>query len=609
MTLQEKADSLSVSPHTLRNWKRRQESVSSGSGDLTSRANKLNSHRLILPVELLSHPENAVRLTALSRRLKETGLSLSGALLYFALDYLRIKGIAPASFEGETGSLEKKVLESAAPDELKGMLRDFLETLPPSERIRPLGVRLFREEERCLQQEYDLPGLIYQSLRQEGKRSRHGSWFTPRPVVDALLRPRLKQHSRLFDPCCGSGLFLCRFAELKGSVATVRGVDRDPLAVFLARLNLYLRFPVPASLEAVSLGDSLSPGSWHLSSGTLTATNPPWGAHFSQTEKKALRSRYPRICSGESASYFLARTVEEMPPGAAAAFLLPEALFYVKAHRDIRKLLLSEAPPEEIREWGRLFKGVYSEVLSCRFIRKGKQRTVKVLPRGETLPLKRFRQENDKIINSHCSAVDQSIIDKIEKGTVRPLPGDCRWLLGVVTGDNGRFVQDSPSPGSLPLLTGKELKAFASDPVRRYLSGEISALQQSRKPEEYGEAKLVYRFIGHRPVFSLDREGLMTLNSANSLIPPEPGELKEMVFWYNSALFRFLWNKKYRSVKMLRHQLVSLPLPLWNKDEKRELTALVKEGEKRQDMPPEGDRLIFRHFDLTEREIRLVLEN
>jgi hypothetical protein len=179
----------------------------------------------------------------------------------------------------------------------------------------------------------------------------------------------------------------------------------------------------------------------------------------------------------------------------------------------------------------------------------------------------------------------------------------------VVTGDNDRFVYPTEREGSLPLLTGKELRPFAADPVRRYLTGDIPALQQSRKPEEYGEPKLVYRFIGHRPVFSLDREGLVTLNSANSLIPPGKEDLGEMVLWYNSALFRFLWFKRYRSVKMLRHQLESLPLPHWNEREKQEISALVKEGEKRQDMPPEGDRLIFRHFNLSEKEICLVLKS
>ena len=181
-----------------------------------------------------------------------------------------------------------------------------------------------------------------------------------------------------------------------------------------------------------------------------------------------------------------------------------------------------------------------------------------------------------------------------------------------MTGDNSRLIRQTAPPAETaghPLLTGKELRPFKADPVRCTLTGDLSALQQSRKPEEYDQAKLIYRFIGNRPVFSLDRQGLITLNSANSLIPPRPEDLEEMVFWYNSALFRFLWYKQYRSVKMLRHQLEALPLPRWSDDEKALVSTLVKEGEKRQDMPPEGDALLFRHFKLTDKEIRRVLEN
>ena len=609
MTLQEKADHLNVSPHTLRNWKRRDESVRSGSGDLTSRANKLNSRRRILPKELLKDQNNIPLLTSLTERLKESGLSIPGALLFFVLEYLKVKGLAGENPEKGGPSLEDRVQNITADPALKSVLSDFLATLDQNDKTLLLPDKLFEKPELPLTGEYDLPGLVYQSLRQEGSRSRTGSWFTPLPVVDALLDQHQKKHQQLFDPCCGSGLFLCRFAELKGSTECVRGRDTDPLAVFLARINLYVLFPVEASLRAVRQGDSLNNKSWDLTPRTLIATNPPWGAHLKSIEKKSLAEAFPGINSGESASYFMAKAVREMPEGGMAAFLIPQALFYVKAHRDIRDILLRDAPPVEIREWGRLFKGVYSEVLSCHFIKEGKHRRVKVLPRKESLPLKRFCREEDRIINIHCSNEDQALIDRVEKGRTRSFPENCLWLLGVVTGDNNRFIQKSKEADNLPLLTGKELKPFAADPVNCYLRNDFSALQQSRKPDEYGLPKIIYRFIGHRPVFSLDLAGMITLNSANCIVAPEKRDLEEMVFWYNSALFRFLWYKKYRSVKMLRHQLFSLPLPLWSEQERKELPALVKEGEKRQDMPPEGDRLIFRHFNLGEKEIRRVLEN
>jgi N-6 DNA Methylase/TaqI-like C-terminal specificity domain len=613
MTLREQAEKLNISMHTLKNWQNRRESEEQGSENLVSRANKLNSPRQILPKELLQKSSNATHLKSMADLLDSLDLSLEGRLLYFIIHFLSFKGILNHSEPSSSNSIETILKNSDTAELIAQELKLRMNKLNKNESTTDLPpfsdlAKLFK---KSLNKEYDLPGLIYQSLREEGGRSRQGAWFTPRPVIDSMLRPYIRSKKSIFDPCCGSGLFLCRFAELKGGIQGISGMDLDPMAVFITRINLFLRFPAMKDLNVISQSNSLKAPSWNLSPHCLVATNPPWGAHLQQSEKEEMKKRYPEIHSGETASLFLRRCVEELPDGGAASFLLPDSLCYVQAHKDIRRYLLKNAPPVRINQRGRLFHSVYSEVFSCDILKGGKQRKVRI-SHYESHKLKRYKNNPDQIFNIHCSNQEDSLISKIKHSSIRSLPEGCSWLLGVVTGDNERFVTETPVKGCPPLLTGKEMKPFKADPPRCWLRVDKGPLQQSRKLEEYSQAKLIYRFIGYRVLFSIDREGLITLNSANSLVLPHSDSatstgLEELAFWYNSSLFKFLWLKQYRSVKMLRRHLEELPIPLWNFDEKSQIKTLVQNAEKGQDISSFMDEMIFKYFKLTEEERNIVL--
>ncbi|WP_168203423.1 N-6 DNA methylase [Oceanispirochaeta crateris] len=622
MNLQEKAETLNISTHTLRNWNKRRESAEKASTTLVSRANKLNSSRHILPVELLQFKENKESLQNILDVLLLQPLNLEGKILLFSLHFLVLKGLLQLRSNSTTQwNLLGLIRESSCAPVMQRELKMRLSRLPQDEKHRSLNMPrdFFSYQNQNLQRETDLPGLIYQTLRNEGTKSRKGAWFTPASIIDSMIAPYVKQTNGLYDPCCGSGLFLCRFAEKKGNPDCVRGMDSDPTSVFLSRINLFSRFPQWENFNNIREGNSLKVSTWQLNSDDLVATNPPWGAHLSAEEKKEMLQTYPEISSSESASLFLLRSTHEMHPGGVATFLLPESLFYVKTHKDIRTWILHKAPPLKIMARGALFKGVLTAVVSCDFRKEGKQRKATVfttrkekikgsetLYKKETQPLNRFVQNPDKIINFHCSLEAQELIKKIRNSEVKQLPKGCLWLLGVVTGDNKRFICESREEGTRPLLTGKDLYPFGHHPVCHYLKIDDGPLQQNRPLEEYARPKLAYRFIGYKPVFSIDRKGFITLNSANGFVPPRVEDLEEFAFWYNSSLFRFLWFNQYRSVKMLRRHLEELPLPLWDKHELKEVSNLAKRAEKRQDVQSLMDEMIFRHFKLTKEEISIV---
>lgn len=623
MSISETAEELNISTHTLKNWlKRENRKLNEFSFDqenhrLAKMANKKNSTEQILPKEMLAYKSNTKALTLLIQELHHLRLDIPRTLFIFSLLFLRKKGylrdrveITDRSdypdFFGSSFPLEHVVLEQAV-DEYYRILSPL-----PGKRERPAILNNPSLLTRGLLKEPDLPGLVYQALRLEGNKIRQGAYYTPAKIIRQMLRcyKNLPEGEIFLDPCCGSGMFLCTFAELSGHPEDAYGMDSDPLAVYLSRINLYIRFPHISGLYHIKTSNTLSSGTWCLIAPSVIATNPPWGAHYSLKEKKDLRKLYKPIRSGESFSLFISKSIDEMPRGGKASFLLPESILYVKAHEDIRRKILKDAPPLRIIFHGPLFQGVYTSVIQMEIEKGGGQHKTEIRLNNskgiallkEKQSLKRYRNNKFCSFNIHCSNRDREIIDKIYKGHAAFPDKNCQWILGIVTGNNKHFLRDSPENGACPVLSGKEIHPFYADAPRLFIRTDAGTWQQTRNREDYNPDKIIYTFIGCSPSFMIDRKGLMTLNSANCLIPPGDVNLEALTAWYNSDLFRFLWQKQFHSLKLLRNHLESLPVPQWNDLQKLTLLSLVKNGEKRQDIKPEIDRMVYDFFGISSKD-------
>ena len=582
-------------------------------GKLDKRANKKYSTRKVIPREMLQDKENLPALGRLTEKIGQLSSRIPLNLLLFSLAYLYRKDFIRLAAESGI-TIEDYLTGAAHYPILQGELKSYCtenkiplhkaipEDLPSPDLLTP---ELLKEP--------DLPGLVYQALRQEGGKIREGAYFTPISIIREILRScRIGEKTVFLDPCCGSGMFLCSFADITGRPEEARGMDRDRTAVFLARINLFIRFPSLKTLQHIRRTDALLTESWNLPPGTLVATNPPWGAHLTASEKKIMKERTRGVRTGETFSFFISRAIEELPEQGTCAFLLPESVLYVKTHQDIRKRILELAPPLGVTHYGPLFHGVYTPVISMILSKGASIRKTDVNLKGikeggisEKQPVKGFQEAPFSMINIHCTNRDSDIIRKVETGRSLRL-GSCRWLLGIVTGDNSRFLTGTPDTKALPVLSGKEIRPFMAGPPCRYLRTDRGTWQQSRKPKEYLPDKIVYTFIGTTPSFALDKSGIMTLNSANCLIPEDPELLAPLTGWYNSTLFRFCWRKQFHSVKLLRSHLEILPVPDWGELEKQELTDLVKMGEKGEDVKPKVDQILFDFYDFSRKEREYV---
>jgi SAM-dependent methyltransferase len=590
LTLSRAASLLGVSPATVRNWRKAgllssltRESVTEfltkrkGENRLKSRANKSGSDRVFTPAEYGSVPMGPILAFV-----GEQGWNREQALYYAMEDLTSLYGEKPENpfFDREMGNWKREL-------NIRNRKRP---SYPPGIGGAP-----------------DFPGRLYQSLIREGEKSVKGSYYTPEQLAGDILSSLLPEGSRssFYDPCCGAGMFLCLAALRMDDPELVSGQDIDPLAVRLSRLNLMRLFPHRHFEPAVHVQDSLDGLCPRLRERKfdVIATNPPWGFRFCAGRKEELEERFS-LRSGESASAVILAVLPFLMPEGRAGFLLPESLLHRDRHRDIREILLERT--EIVRWYGNRFTRVQSE---CCALFLGPRRDDDILIEGTGPSRRRSRESLRKsplgVWNIFTGPEEERLFQKLYAGEHRLLGDGSRWGLGIVTGNNREQLfeaADAPE-GSEAIRSGSELAPFSAAPPRYALRYDDGRIQQKAPRELYGEEKILYRFIARHPIAALDREGLLTLNSVNFLIPPPGYSPEVVVMLLNSRLYRIYFEKSFHTIKILRRQLETLPLPLLTGEESSRFQKLFKKLQ--DDYKSNGkalDDLVYGLFRITHKE-------
>jgi type I restriction-modification system DNA methylase subunit len=184
---------------------------------------------------------------------------------------------------------------------------------------------------RSLAAQVPLPGMPAQEITLEAKRQRrkeHGIYYTPRWVVQYIVqqtlgrfldehrdRPDDIDNLTILDPACGSGSFLIRAYEtllehhaagMGGDIGhmdkrtrerilrrNIYGVDLDPQAIEIARLNLLIRMVrhqerLPELKENIQLGNSLVEGD-------EAALRPFFGDGWEEKHPFNWAQRFPKV--------------------------------------------------------------------------------------------------------------------------------------------------------------------------------------------------------------------------------------------------------------------------------------------------------------------------
>lgn len=588
----EAARRLEVSAGTIRNWLRtglltplagkpvsiaadaverlRRELGRGDSTRLRSRANKRRVSAVFAPSEYSRDRSVSRRVAAVAAFARSRRLNVEKVLCFAALRLL---------------SLRKEVELSPELLPLSWRRRNMARIMEPwLRRCGPPGTahrRVFDLAEPG--EEGDFLGFLYQALSRTGLKSARGSYYTPDHLVAESLLPAAGKVSSFLDPCCGTGNYLVHAARLlRLPPEAIRGIDLDPVAARIARINLLLEFPEADFSPDIRSGNAL--GRIRLPEVDFIATNPPWGAFRGAPPRG---KEFAGLAGRERFSFFIARALSLLRAGGRLSVILPESILNIRAHADIRTLIAARSRIERIEPLGRPFSGVFTASIRLDLIRRGAE------------------EANGPAVWHPVAEKERALLEKISAVPHRTLKGNALWALGIVTGDNRRFLADAPEPGAEPILCGSDIHPFAIGRPRRFLRLGIGKFQQAAPLSFYRTpGKLVYRFISDRPVFALDREGILTLNSANLLLPRLPGVTAEaIVALFNSTLFGYMFRRRFATHKVLRGDLEELPIP------QAEPAVFARLGELAVSAGnlPEIDRIVFELFHLTEEERALVL--
>ena len=488
--------------------------------------------------------------------------------------------------------------------------------------------------------EEDTLGFLYQSLCHIGDRKSSGSYYTPAWLAKRLVQehlPMLTASHTVCDPSCGTGIFLLQLPK-ELPLQNIYGNDINPLSVTLTRINLALKYHVTTLDEIETLKQNLSVSDFlafernkqneTVEVSALTKTydiilgNPPWGAKLTSEEKKKYREHFS-CATGSSVEIFdlfMEQSLRYLSPKGVLSFVLPEAILTVKAHTTLRKLLLQNTSVRSVEYLGEVFEQVHCPSIiftvcndnSQPFFKnviikhpwKGKFSTgVERTVYADSFPFSLDDEEYlllQKIVNcpNYSTLVDKSL-----------------FALGIVTGNNQTLLHDAPAPGLEPIIKGSDISKYHINSHSGYIAFQPDKLQQTA-PEEFYRApeKLFYRFINKKLIFAYDNTGLLSLNSCNILIPKIPGlSIKYVLAVLNSSVAQFVFEKKFRSVKVLRSHLEQIPIPMADETTQREIVKMVDKlmvseetSQEYQEAYTRLDHRIAVLYGLTQKEYKLI---
>lgn len=528
------------------------------------------------------------------------------------------------------------------------------------EQLQIDGVKLGKKEKQELENilsEYnlqeakeDILGFIYQSIRPQTDRKEAGQYYTPNKVVDFIIENvginvRKNKDLIILDPACGSGQFLLRAydvllaqykeiglsekeAHKKIIEKHLYGIDIDPVACALTKANLYLRNPEVAELSFNVYHSDFLKRDYNLIEPDpfqkiykqidFVIGNPPWGAKLSNEQKKYFEKYYEIGKVGlNTFTLFIERALDFLRDGGKLGFLIPEAYLKIKVHQPSRLQLLRNGNIKLLATGGEIFKKVYAPSLILVFEKdkeKRKDNEVKIKEnvfnghiKENKLPQSLFESTADNIFNIHFSNETSKILKHIDSLDNKFLKDNTLFILGIVTGNNKKFLVDKPlTEKHEPIIVGKDLKKYKINFSGNYFVYDPNTLQQVA-PREYYEVpeKLIYKFIGKNLVFAYDNKRRFSLNNANAIAPKVPGlNIKYILALLNSKLIQFYYSKMFFTVRVLRGNLERLPLFNASNEQQKKIIELVNavekaEGEEYKTLMRKIDDEIFKLYKIT----------
>lgn len=571
------AESLNISTATLKNWlksgllaslepkdvKKLQKKISSGKVDKLKRgANKTYSNVLHSHNELLVNKSNAPLLSALIFEYQGQPKEFVLALYINQLVYKNLLKFKNGKFIFSNNNLKAEVTEWKVNLNSKLFVQTF-------QRLQKFN----------LDWHDNILSFTYQTLSLVGKKQQMGAYYTSKNVIRRILAS-VDEPIDIVDPCCGSGNFLVEiyqhFEKLKcdNPGRYIRGYDIDDFAILIARANMTLVSDgkmdvIAAIIQKNSLIESRIKSKIKENDVAHIMTNPPWGAQFSEKELRSMQNKFNLLHTRDSFAFFLAAQLKKLKKQGVLSFVLPISFMNVRKHAEIRKHILTNYKLISIELLSQKFSGVMTESILIQIINEKPNSSHLIKINSD----KSFFIKNsdvlktpDYILGANFDSDVTDVLKKIELHSPTNLKGKASWALGLVTGNNNKFLRSKPGANGIAVIRGRDVLKFKINLGRSYLVKPLTELQQCAPASKFNfPEKLVYRFIGKELIFAVDKTSNFTLNSANVLVPESTEYSCDFLCaLFNSQFAQFYFQKKFNSLKVLKSHLEVFPLPAFD---------------------------------------------
>lgn len=413
----------------------------------------------------------------------------------------------------------------------------------------------------------DEAGNIYENSLSNSYRNQEGIYYTPKSFIHRLFENIIHTKDATFcDPCCGSGNFVIQALEHGFLLENIYAFDIDPVAIAITQARIEKRLGIQST--KIQCIDFFTWSSKNSRKFDYIYTNPPWGKKINKQEKQnwAAKLNIPNNMSNDTCSLFFQICLKKLSSQGYLGFLLPDSVLNVSAFEAMRKEIL-KYKILKLADFGKVFHRLQANaawVELCNLETENDVVPCFYQNQEITRHKSSFKRNPKSIFNLNCSASDSEVIEHILSIPYQTLENNADWGLGIVTGNNDKWVKKTPNQNLIPILKGSDIKGakqiskpscFISDDFSKYQ--QVAPLYLFNSPE-----KLIYKFISSRLCFYYDTEQNFMLNSANMLITHKdfPINMEILAELLNSDFMNWLFNKIFSTHKILRKDLESLPL-------------------------------------------------
>lgn len=521
---------------------------------------------------------------------------------------------------GQKALLQKYLTDKIDLQEHSHLIDALLEDKPKAFnfcRLHPLIFGL----EYSYEPNEDVLGLIYISCKNIGNRKATGSYYTPTRVVKRLIsKLNIEGSGKILDPCCGTGNFLLQLPK-NVLFKNIYGNDNDAISVKIARLNMALKYPdasVESICEHISNLNYLT--EYNANDFHYIIGNPPWGYDFSGNEMALLRSKY-KTASGkniESYDVFIERAISGLSENGQLSYVLPEAVLNVKAHSNIRNIILETNSIKYLEFLGNAFDSVQCPCIILQLAHTGKKlSTVGMFVHNgkQSFEINTERFVTSEYFSFTTTDSEYKVLNKIKSSKNNTyLLGNADFALGIVTGNNKEYISSQKTDENEMVLKGADICKYHINQPENYILFKPDRFQQVAPAEMYrAPEKLLYRFICSQLVFAYDNKQTLSLNSCNIVIPKLNGfKIKYILAILNSRIAQFIYKKEFHSVKVLRSHIERIPIPIVDEKTQDRIIAITepliqgRDNEQASLLYNELDIMILKLFRLSEEEHHII---